>query len=109
MKQCENDFIYRFFETFYNIIKYLSTIVDNFQIIVDKSLQFIHIPTTAPLLSIQLRQLFAYNPQQHTIRVQLNTIPIQSHTIHYNFTTTITIALYFHTPYLYYHTLLSLS
>ena len=55
MKQYENDFIYRFFETFYNIIKYLSTIVDNFQNIVDKSLQFVHISTTTPLLSIQLR------------------------------------------------------
>ena len=42
MKQCENDFIYRIYETFYNIIKYLSTFVDNFQIIVDKSLQFAH-------------------------------------------------------------------
>lgn len=43
MKQCENDFIYRVFETFYNIIKYLSTNVDNFQKNVNKSLQFVHI------------------------------------------------------------------
>ena len=55
MKQCENDFIYRVFKTFYNIIKYLLTNMDNFQNIVDKSLQFVHILATTPLLPIQLQ------------------------------------------------------
>ena len=67
MKQCENDFIYRIYETFYNIINYLSTIVDNFQIIVDKSLQSVHIIRIPTILSIQLYKLSIYNPQQQTI------------------------------------------